>query len=433
MKLIVRPATRPLAGTLRPPGDKSISHRAAILGGLAPGETRIEGFLEAEDTLATLAAMERLGARVSRNGDRIEIGGGSLRAGDRKLDLGNSGTGMRLLAGAVCGHPALRGATLRLVGDESLSRRPMDRIVVPLTEMGADISSRDGRAPLVIVPRQLSGIDYRSPVASAQIKSAVLLAGLFADGETRVVEPGTSRDHTERMLPAFGVDPRTDEGEVAIDGPARLKPASVRVPGDLSSAAFAIAAASLVPGSRLRVESVGLNPTRDGFLRIVERMDGRIGANDCVAAFGSEPIANLDVVAPTRLRGVAVPPEWVPLAIDEFPLVMALAAVADGETGISGAAELRVKESDRLAAMVRQLRRLGVAADERSDGAVIRGGTVRGGQVDAEGDHRIAMSLAVLGLVADGPLEIAGAEWIRTSYPSFVDHLRALGADLEWQ
>ncbi len=431
--LTVQPSTQPLTGAIRPPGDKSISHRAAILGGLAEGTTEIRGFLEAEDTLASLAAMQSLGAGVERDGSRVRVRGGRLRAPAGALDLGNSGTGIRLLAGALCGHPDLFGDRVQLTGDASLSRRPMQRIVTPLTRMGAQIETRDGCAPLAIRPQRLNAIDYACPVASAQVKSAVLFAGLFAQGTTRVIEPGPSRDHTERLLPAFGQAVQRDGGAVTLSGRGSLSASRVEVPGDLSSAAFTMAAAVLVPGSRVRIESVGVNPTRDGFLRILEAMGGP-ALSPLAAPFDAdgEPAADFEVSAPDSLTGIDIPAAWVPLAIDEFPVIMALAAAARGETTISGAAELRVKESDRLAVMVRQLKRLGVDAAERDDGAVIRGGRIRGGRVDAEGDHRIAMSLAVLGLVAEAPVVIDGAQWIRTSYPGFVDALRSLGAGLSW-
>ncbi|MDT8449464.1 MAG: 3-phosphoshikimate 1-carboxyvinyltransferase [Wenzhouxiangellaceae bacterium] len=427
MKLCVRPAPGPLSGALAPPGDKSVSHRAAIFGGLADGTTRIEGFLEAGDTLATLAAMADLGARVERDGGRVEISGGRLRAPAAALDLGNSGTGIRLLTGALAGHPDLIGERVELIGDASLSRRPMDRIIEPLAAMGARIDSRDGHAPLVVRPCRLHPAEHRLKIASAQVKSAILLAALNADGATRVIEPGPSRDHTERLLPAFGVEPRREGDGLVLEGPARLHAAEIEVPGDLSSAAFPIAAAVLVPGSAVRIGPVGVNPSRDGFLRVLERMaPGAVRRRDDGAGrAGTEPSAVLEIRS-VPLAGVEIPREWVPLAIDEFPVIMALAACAEGETRISGAEELRVKESDRLAVMSRQLRRLGVEVEERPDGALVRGGPVRGGEVDAEGDHRIAMSLAVLALAADAPVKIHGAEWIRTSYPAFVDDLNAL-------
>lgn len=434
-KLRVDPAAGPLTGTIRPPGDKSISHRAAIFGGLASGDTRIEGFLVADDTLATLEAVAALGAQVSRQGDRVGIRGGHLTAPAKALDLGNSGTGMRLIAGALAGHPDLFGTELELVGDPSLSRRPMGRIIEPLTAMGAQIDSRDGHAPLRIRPVGLHAWQHRLPMASAQVKSAIVLAGLQASGTTAIHEPGTSRDHTERLLPAFGVEIESGANGTRLTGPQHLAGCRVDVPGDLSSAAFMIAAAVLVGQSRIEISRVGVNPTRDGFLRVLERMSARplcrVAATHPEAA-GAEPVATLEVAAGSRLIGTAIPEPWVALAIDEFPIIMALAATADGVTTIAGAAELRVKESDRLAVMSRQLQRLGVRVEETADGAVIHGGTVSGGEVDAGGDHRIAMSLAILALVARDPVTIHGAEWIATSYPGFVDDLNRIGGSAQW-
>ena len=439
MLLISRPAKRGLSGTITPPGDKSISHRAAILGGLASGRTSIEGFLAAEDTLATLQAMADLGADVQREGSKIQITGRGLHAPGHDLDLGNSGTGMRLLAGALAGHPDLYGHSMRLVGDASLSRRPMGRIIQPLTAMGADLRGTDDCAPLTIRPRPLKAASFELPVASAQVKSAILLAGLHAQGCTEVVEPGVSRDHTERMLPAFGVSIQAGSRRAALQGPQQLTATGIRVPADLSSAAFLIAAALLVPDSEVQLAAVGLNPSRHGFICIVEQMAAagavrlHTPAKTGDTHAGDEPIADVTTAYAGRLNGVEIPPESVPLAIDEFPILMAMAAVAEGETLISGASELRVKESDRLAVMCAQLQKLGVQLTETADGARIVGGAIRGGRVDAEGDHRIAMSLAVLGLVAHAPIEIENAEWIRTSYPAFDRHLNELGADLHWQ
>lgn len=428
MRLCVEPATAPLTGDYRPPGDKSVSHRAAILGGLADGETEIRGILDSADTRATLSAMAALGAEVSEAGGVIRIRGGRLRAPEDDLDLGNSGTGLRLLAGALAGRPDLFGSEIRLVGDASLSARPMGRIIEPLRQMGADIDSVNGCAPLTLRPRALRGLTYQLPVASAQVKSALLLAGLNAEGETVVVEPGISRDHTERMLPAFGASLQGRMPGIAVRGGQRLVGTRCDVPGDLSSAAFIIAAALLVGGSRIVINPVGLNPTRDGFLRVVEQMATGFTIRSTKSGSG-EPQGCLEVES-TGLHGVDIDPSMVSLAIDEFPVLMALAAAAAGTTRISGAQELRVKESDRLAVMCAELGKLGVSVEERPDGAVITGGSVQGGRVDSHGDHRIAMSLAVLALAADGPVEINNAEWIRTSYPGFVDDLRGLGAEM---
>ncbi|TVS13026.1 MAG: 3-phosphoshikimate 1-carboxyvinyltransferase [Wenzhouxiangella sp.] len=431
MRLVVEPAVAPLTGRYTAPGDKSISHRLAILAGLADGDSVVSGYLDSADTRATLAAMASLGAVVTEDQGELRIRGGRLGPPDAALDLGNSGTGVRLLAGALAGHPQLFDHSVRLVGDESLSRRPMDRIIDPLRRMGGRIDDRDGCLPMVLSPAPLHAIRYRPPVASAQVKSAVLLAGLWADGETIVVEPGPSRDHTERLLPAFGVEVSRRGEEIGLVGGQTLRPGRFHVPGDLSSAAFAAAAGLMVPGSSIELDNVGLNPSRDGVLRILEAMHGRVDRH-AGTAVGNEPVGSLGVRA-SRLQGVEIPPAWVPLAIDEFPVIMALAAVAEGRTIISGAAELRVKESDRLAVMCRQLARLGVAVHETADGAEIQGGRVRGGVVDSCGDHRIAMSLAVLGLVAEAPVRIENAEWIQTSYPGFVDDLSALGAVLRWE
>jgi len=335
---------------------------------------------------------------------------------------------VRLLAGALAGHPDLHGAEIKLIGDGSLSRRPMGRIIDPLRQMGAEIFDQGGCLPLVIRPRPLNGIRFRPSVASAQVKSAVLLAGLFAHGETVLIEPGPSRDHTERLLPAFGVDIQRDGDEVHLHGGQGLSAGVFRVPADLSSAAFMLAAGLLVPGSKVVLDGVGVNPTRDGVLRILEAMGATL-SSAADRMIGNEPVGRL-VAEGSRLQGVDIPPQWVPLAIDEFPIIMALAAAAQGRTMISGAAELRVKESDRLAVMCRELARLGVAVEETADGAIVQGGSVRGGQVESHGDHRIAMSLAVLGLVAEAPVIIDQAEWIRTSYPGFADDLRALGAQV---
>ncbi len=430
MLLKVQPAQRPLSGSYRPPGDKSVSHRAAILGGLAAGETEIHGFLDSADTRATLNAMAALGAQIDEADDVIRIQGGRLSAPAGDLDLGNSGTGMRLLCGALAGRPELFGSSIRLVGDESLSSRPMARIIDPLERMGADIESRDGRAPLTLRPRRLRGIHYELPVASAQVKSSLLLAGLQAEGLIELTEPGISRDHSERMLSAFGVRLERRELACSLAGGQDLHGAVCRVPGDLSSAAFMLAAALLVPGSRVLLTGVGLNPTRDGVLRIVEHMGAQV-ACERTAGEPEEPAGDLTIEA-GPLDGVDIAPELVPLAIDEFPVLMVLAARARGTTRIRGARELRVKESDRLAVMCRELARLGVSVEEWPDGADVVGGHVRGGRVDSHGDHRIAMSLAVLALAAEAPVEIENAEWIRTSYPGFVDDMRALGAEMEW-
>lgn len=428
VSLIVHPAREPLTGIYRPPGDKSISHRAAMFGALAEGATRIRGYLDSSDTKATLAAMAVLGARVETGGEgEIRIEGGRLRPPGQAIDMGNSGTGMRLLTGILAGQGHWKG-DVTLVGDASLSRRPMNRVIRPLEQMGARIASRDGLPPLIVTGRRLKGIAYRLPVASAQVKSALLLAGLFAEGETTIEEPVPSRDHTERLLPAFGVEVTRQDNYVSIRGGQRMSAAEVAVPGDLSAAAFVMAAASLVPGSAIAVREVGLNPTRDGVLRVLRAMGAHLSV-DADTRTGEESIGTIRAeYAP--LTGIEVPEDWVPLAIDELPVIMAAAARAQGKTVIRGAGELRVKESDRLATMCAGLKALGVVVEELEDGAVITGGPVLGGEADAAGDHRIAMSLAVLGLAAENPVVIRGAEWIATSYPGFVADLAALGANM---
>ncbi|MEM1081440.1 MAG: 3-phosphoshikimate 1-carboxyvinyltransferase, partial [Pseudomonadota bacterium] len=322
MNLISRPVHRSLSGSLRLPGDKSISHRAAILGAMASGTTTIDGFLCADDTLATLSAMASLGAEVERDGERVSIIGRRLHAPRMDLDLGNSGTGLRLITGALCGHPDLYGQRLRLVGDASLSARPMGRIILPLSRMGARIDSHGDCAPLMLEPVPLTGAVHTLEIASAQVKSALLLAGIQADGTTTVLEPGTSRDHTERMLPAFGVAVQRQPDTATLEGPASLSSCHITVPGDLSSAAFPLAAALLVPGSSIELCSIGLNPSRDGLLNILKSMlpsDGfRIRPSEVAASH--EPMGDLLVTRSQPLEGTDIPAEMVSLAIDEFPI-----------------------------------------------------------------------------------------------------------------
>lgn len=427
MRLSVKPAEAPLNGRVQPPGDKSMSHRALIFGGLAEGTTRITGLLESGDTNATREAMAQLGARFEVRGDALEVtglGAEGPRQAEALLDMGNSGTAMRLLAGVLAGQ----GFTSTLSGDVSLNSRPMGRVIRPLQLMGADIEAEEGgRAPLRIAGRSpLTAIDYDSPVASAQVKSCVLLAGLYADGVTSVREPRLSRDHTERMLPQFGV---TLGPGPSIEGGQRLQATRFRVPADPSSAAFLAAAALLVPGSDVTLEGVGMNPTRDGFFRVLERMGARIEREE-TGDSGGEPIADLRVRYSPALQGVDVPAEWIPAMIDEVPVLLALAACASGTTRIREAEELRVKESDRIAVMATGLARLGVNVKEYPDGIDVVGGPCRHALVEAAHDHRCAMSFAVLGLRAEGGVTIDGAEYIDTSYPGFRHDLASLGAEL---
>jgi 3-phosphoshikimate 1-carboxyvinyltransferase len=427
--LTVEPATSGLRGELRAPGDKSISHRALIFSSLASGRSELSGLLESEDTLATLRACEQLGASVERDQGKVYLtgtGGRFSPPADGCLDMGNSGTAMRLLAGVLSGQ----SFDSILSGDESLNSRPMRRVVLPLKQMGADISaSESGTAPLVIrASNGLNGIEYISPVASAQIKSCVLLAGLFATGLTRVKEPRLSRDHTERMLPLFGVDL---PAPCTVMGGSRLQATRFDVPGDISSAVFMLAAAAITPGSDVTVRGVGLNPTRTGFLRCLEAMGADVSITN-EAAHKTEPVGDIQLKYRRGLQGIDVPESLVPDMIDELPLLMALAATASGMTRIRGAAELRVKESDRIAVMAAGLQGLGVELREYPDGIDIQGGKVAGGQVQSAADHRCAMSFAVLAQVASSDLEIEDAQYIATSYPGFWDDMTGLGANMHF-
>jgi 3-phosphoshikimate 1-carboxyvinyltransferase len=419
-----------VAGEARVPGDKSISHRAALLASVADGVSEIDGFLEGEDCRATLGALAAMGVRVERSEPgrlRVHgVGASGLRAPAIALDLGNSGTAMRLLAGLLAGRPF----DTILVGDSSLMRRPMERVAAPLRRMGADIRTNDGRPPLAIAGgRALQGADLRLETPSAQVKSAILLAALDAKGSTTVVEPGPSRDHTERMLEDFGVAVRREGKTLSLEGPARLRAARVAVPGDFSSAAFLIVAALIAGTSSLVIRGVGVNPTRTALLEILARMGGDVRLHPVTAA-GREPVADIEV-RPSRLQGIAVPPGLASIAMDELPVLFAAAAVADGETVVTGAAELRVKESDRLAAMGEGLLALGIAAEPLPDGLRIRGGAPTGGTIDSHGDHRVAMAFAVLAARASGPVEIRGAQNVATSFPGFTAVARAVGLRLE--
>jgi 3-phosphoshikimate 1-carboxyvinyltransferase len=435
MRLQSRPAA-PIRGRARPPGDKSISHRALILGALAEGTTEITGLLEGEDVLNTAAAMRAFGADVTQAGaGRWRVAGrGGLRQPAAPIDFGNSGTGVRLTMGAGAAFPIAATYT----GDASLSRRPMARILKPLEAMGARTEARHGGLlPATVHGGALHPIAYDSPHASAQIKSAILLAALGADGETVVSEPAPSRDHTERMLTAFGADVRSatradGRHAVRVVGRPRLQGRSVIVPADPSSAAFAAAAATIVAGSEVVLEDVCMNPLRAGFFDTLRDMGGAMETLEASDASG-EPVATLRVSA-AALKAVAPPPSRSASMIDEFPILAALAAFADGETVLSGAAELRVKESDRIALMVEGLRACGVACEERDDGLVVHGAGprgVRGGaDICTHGDHRIAMSFLVLGLGAREPVTVDEAEMIATSFPDFAGFMRALGAEI---
>ncbi|QQQ03354.1 3-phosphoshikimate 1-carboxyvinyltransferase [Lysobacter enzymogenes] len=408
-----------LRGSIRVPGDKSVSHRAVMLGALAEGVTRVTGFLEGEDTRATARVFEQLGVRIETPSasERIVHGVGlhGLRGSDVALDCGNAGTGMRLLAGALAGQ----AFDSVLVGDASLSKRPMRRVTEPLAAMGARIDSEDGGLPPLRIRggRELRGIEYTLPVASAQVKSALLLAGLYAQGETVVREPHPTRDYTERMLAAFGWPIEFSPGHARLSGGHALRATDVAVPADFSSAAFFLVAASVVPGSELVLEAVGMNPRRTGLLSALRLMGADI-VEENPRSEGGEPVADLRV-RHARLRGVEVPQALVPDMIDEFPALFVAAAVAQGRTVVSGAAELRVKESDRIATMAAGLRALGVAIEETPDGAIIDGGGLNGGTVESHGDHRIAMSFAVAAQLASGEVRIGDVANVATSFPGF--------------
>ncbi|MDO5610312.1 MAG: 3-phosphoshikimate 1-carboxyvinyltransferase [Pseudomonadota bacterium] len=419
-----------ISGRISAPSDKSVSHRAIMLAAIADGVSRIEGFLEGEDTRATARIFQQMGVEIEtpEHGVRIVHGVGidGLHAPAAVLDCGNSGTAMRLLAGVLA---AQRFASV-LSGDASLARRPMRRVAEPLAQMGALIGTAvDGTPPLNISPSPgLRGIDYASPVASAQIKSALLLAGIWADGETSVREPHPTRDYSERMLRAFGVDIDYSPGFACVRGGQRLTACDVQVPGDFSSAAFAIVAATVVPGSDLLIENVGIDPRRIGLLHALQLMGAAIELrNQRETPTGA--MADLRVrYAP--LRGSDVPVEIVPDMIDEFPILFAAAACADGRTRVRGAAELRVKESDRIAAMANGLRALGIDVEETPDGADITGGHVQGGAVESLDDHRIAMSFAVLAQRACAPIRIRDIDNVATSYPGFSAQMQAIGMAL---
>jgi len=425
--LTSKPINTGLHGEIVPPGDKSISHRALIFSCLAEGRSEISGLLESEDTLATMKACEQLGAVIERVDEKIFVtgtGGVLQRPPDGFLEMGNSGTAMRLLAGVVSGQQF----DCTLSGDESLNRRPMSRIVIPLGLMGASVSaSEQGTAPLRIQRvDSLKSIEYRSPVASAQIKSCVLLAGLFASGITRVHEPRLSRDHTERMLPLFGVEL---PAPCSVAGGSKLMATRFAVPADISSAVFALAAAVMTPGSNVSLKQVGLNPTRTGFLRCLEAM----GAKPAISNQNdqsTEPVGDIQLEYCAGLKAIDVPEAVIPDMIDELPLLMALAVTAIGTTRIRGAEELRVKESDRIAVMANGLRNLGVELTEYPDGIDITGGEITGGRVKSAGDHRCAMSFALLGMLASTAVEIEDAEFIATSYPGFKDDMNCLGANM---
>lgn len=416
---VVNPGGR-LAGSIRVPGDKSVSHRAIMLGSIAEGVTRVSGFLEGEDALATMNVFRAMGVKIEGpDQGRVVVHGAGmhgLRAPKRVLDCGNSGTTMRLLSGLLAGQ----AFNCQLTGDESLRKRPMRRVAEPLSRMGAHIEATgSGLPPLTIHgSRGLEGIDYAMPMASAQVKSALLLAGLFARGRTCVTEPAPTRDHTERMLHAFGYGVERDGNRICVTGGGKLIACDIEVPADISSAAFFMVAAAITPGSDITLSHVGVNPTRTGAIEVLRQMGADLTlANERVA--GGEPVADIRVrYAP--LRGIRIPERLVPLAIDEFPVLFIAAANAEGETVLTGAEELRVKESDRIQVMADGLQALGVKAEPTPDGMRLHGGGYHGGEIDSHGDHRIAMSFAMAGLRASGRITIRDCANVATSFPGFV-------------
>ncbi|MDB5985652.1 MAG: aroA [Nevskia sp.] len=423
-----------LSGTIQVPGDKSISHRAVMFAALAEGTSEITGFLSGEDCLCTMRAFRAMGVAIEQLGAthlRVRgVGLHGLKAAAAALDLGNSGTSMRLMAGLLSGQ---RFAS-ELIGDASLSRRPMRRIVEPLRQMGAQIETAErGTAPLrIAAAAQLHAISYASPVASAQVKSGLLLAGLYADGRTEVREPGISRDHTERMLRAFGVQVESGNGFAAVTGGQPLRATDVAVPADISSATFFMVGAAIVPGSEVLLSGVGINPTRHGIIEILRRMGAVIELLN-PREVGGEPVADLCIQAPLQLQAIAIGHDLVTLAIDEMPAVFVAAACARGQTVITGAEELRVKESDRIAAMCDGLQTLGIDAMAAADGARITGGVLHGGTVDSCGDHRIAMSFAMAALRSSAPLTILDCANVDTSFPGFADLARRAGLGIAVQ
>jgi 3-phosphoshikimate 1-carboxyvinyltransferase len=409
-------SSRSFRGRFDLPGDKSISHRLALFGAIAAGETEITNFSSAADCESTLGCLRALGVGVRREADRVVIAGQgpeALRSAGDPLDAGNSGSTLRMLSGILAGRP-FRSV---LTGDESLRRRPVERVAAPLRAMGARATSTEGKPPLTIEGGSLRGITWELPVASAQVKTAVLLAGLQASGATTVREPAPSRDHTERLLPLFGVAVAREGPSVSVQGGGRIEGARMRVPGDASSAAFLVVAGLVRPDSEVRLDGVMLNPSRTAFLDVLRAMGARIETG--VVASEPEPVGWIEARS-SRLHGVSVDPAVVPALIDEVPALAVAAAFAEGELRITGAGELRVKESDRIAALAEGLRRMGGVVEELADGLVVRGGApLSGAAVRSHDDHRIAMALAVAALGASGETEIEGAECASVSFPEF--------------
>lgn len=419
----------PLTGEITPPGDKSVSHRALIIGSLASGTTEVSGFLNCEDTISTANAMRKLGAGIDINGSDVKITGKGLTGlgePDDVIDAGNSGTTTRLLTGLL----SAQGFFTAVTGDKYLRARPMKRVVDPLRLMGARITGREGgnRLPLAIEGGSLKGISYKLPVASAQVKSALLLAGMYADGETEVVEPEPTRDHTERMLRHFGVNIEKNGNSIRITKQKEFAGRGITVPADISSAAFFIVGALITPGSELLIRNVGINPLRTGVIDVLRRMGGAIEIKNEREVSG-EPVGDI-LVRASALRGTVIEGETIPKAIDELPVIAAAACFADGETVIRDARELRVKETDRIKAMTAELLKLGARVSEFDDGMSIKGGSpLTGAGCSSWGDHRIAMAVAIAATGASGETEIDGAECVSVSYPGFFEVLRGIQTD----
>ena len=419
-----------LTGAIRVPGDKSISHRSIMLGSLAEGTTRVSGFLEGEDNLATLNAFRTLGVKIKgpENGQVVIEGVGmhGLKPPAKEIYLGNSGTSMRLLTGLF----AAQAFDCVLTGDKSLSGRPMRRVTDPLSRMGTVIETTEKGTPPVRIKggQKLCGIDYVMPVASAQVKSSLLLAGLYANGQTCVTEPAPTRDHTERMLRGFGYPVQTHGNKICVLGGGKLKATTIDVPADISSAAFFMVGASIAPGSDLTLQHVGINPTRIGVINILRQMGANITLSN-EREVGGEPVADIRIRS-AQLKGIQIPEDQVPLAIDEFPAIFIAAACAQGQTVLTGAHELRVKESDRIAVMADGLVTLGIDSKPTEDGIIIQGGLLGSGDVDSHGDHRIAMSFAMAALRAQGTITIRDCANVNTSFPSFVTLAQHAGLNI---
>ena len=415
-----------LSGEVTVPGDKSISHRSIMLGSIAKGNTEVEGFLQGADCLSSIACFRKMGVEIENNGDKVLVHGRGLRglkAPDSMLDVGNSGTTTRLMSGILAAQPFVSTVN----GDASIQKRPMKRIITPLSQMGADIRSLRGNdcTPLEIHGTNLHGIHYNSPVASAQVKSAILLAGLYADGETAVTEPEVSRNHTELMFEEFGVDISTEGKTVYVKPAEELYAKKIVVPGDISSATYFLVAAAITPNSCVTVKNVGINPTRDGILRVLSNMGADVTVELSSGDIG-EPTADV-TVRTSDLKGCVVGGEVIPTLIDEIPAIAILACFAKGETVIKDAAELKVKESNRIDVMVENLKKMGADIEATEDGMIIRGGrTLHGAVIDSHLDHRIAMSFAVAAMNADGETEITGADCVDISYPGFYEDMRKL-------